>query len=64
AAGAYPGGSRPFPFVGRTTGDLFPLVMIKRHSVTDGQTRKIDVYCKNPDDLATFHQRCEAAAGA
>jgi len=45
----------------RTTGEEFPLTMVEIHQVGDGAVRKIDVYTKNPDELAAFYAR--AAAG-
>jgi uncharacterized protein len=44
-----------------TTGEQFPLTMVEIHQVEGGTVRKIDVYTKNPDELAAFYAR--AAAG-
>jgi hypothetical protein len=44
-----------------TTGEQFPLTMVEIHQVEDGTVRKIDVYTKNPHQLAAFYAR--AAAG-
>jgi ketosteroid isomerase-like protein len=44
-----------------TTGEEFPLTMVEIHQVEDGTVRKIDVYTKNPHQLAAFYAR--AAAG-
>jgi uncharacterized protein len=43
-----------------TTGEQFPLTMVEIHHVADGAVRKIDVYTKNPDELAAFYARAEA----
>ncbi|MDQ0809338.1 ketosteroid isomerase-like protein [Streptomyces sp. B3I7] len=43
-----------------TTGEEFPLIMVEIHQVEDGTVRKIDVYTKNPDELAAFYARAEA----
>ncbi|MEU2355033.1 nuclear transport factor 2 family protein [Streptomyces misionensis] len=43
-----------------TTGEEFPLTMIEIHQVEDGAVRKIDVYTKNPHELAAFYARAEA----
>jgi uncharacterized protein len=45
-----------------TTGERFPLTMVELHRVEGGTVRAIDVYTKNPDELAAFYAR--AAAGA
>jgi hypothetical protein len=34
--------------------------MVEIHQVEDGTVRKIDVYTKNPHELATFYARAEA----
>lgn len=44
-----------------TTGERFPLTMVEIHQVEDGTVRKIDVYTKNPADLAAFYARAGAA---
>ncbi|MFD9128317.1 nuclear transport factor 2 family protein [Kitasatospora sp. NPDC059571] len=44
-----------------TTGEQFPLTMVEIHTVEDGTVRKIDVYTKNPHELAAFYARAEAA---
>jgi uncharacterized protein len=43
-----------------STGEEFPLTMVEIHRVEDGTVRKIDVYVKNPDELAAFYARAEA----
>ncbi|SEF90675.1 SnoaL-like domain-containing protein [Actinacidiphila yanglinensis] len=43
-----------------TTGEQYPLTMVEIHHVEDGLVRKIDVYTKNPDELAAFYARAEA----
>ncbi|MFD9433125.1 nuclear transport factor 2 family protein [Streptomyces sp. NPDC060002] len=43
-----------------TTGEKFPLTMVEIHQVEDGMVRKIDVYTKNPHELAAFYTRAEA----
>ncbi|CAK7281837.1 nuclear transport factor 2 family protein [Streptomyces misionensis] len=43
-----------------TTGEEFPLTMVEIHQVEDGAVRKIDVYTKNPHELAAFYARAEA----
>jgi ketosteroid isomerase-like protein len=43
-----------------TTGEEFPLTMVEIHHVEEGTVRKIDVYAKNPDELAAFYARAEA----
>ena len=45
-----------------TTGEEFPLTMVEIHQVEDGMVCKIDVYTKNPDELAAFYARAEAGA--
>lgn len=45
-----------------TTREQFPLTMVEIHQVGDGLIRKIDVYTKNPHELAAFYER--SAAGA
>ncbi|MFJ8158655.1 nuclear transport factor 2 family protein [Streptomyces sp. NPDC094468] len=42
-----------------TTGEAFPLTMVERHEVADGLVRRIDVYTKNPQELAAFFARSE-----
>ncbi|MET7664715.1 nuclear transport factor 2 family protein [Streptomyces sp. NPDC005463] len=42
-----------------TTGEEFPLTMVEIHRVEDGTVRKIDVYTKNPHELAAFYARAE-----
>ncbi|MFF3559382.1 nuclear transport factor 2 family protein [Streptomyces sp. NPDC002574] len=44
-----------------TTGERFPLTMVEIHQVENGAVRKIDVYTKNPHELAAFYARAEAA---
>ena len=43
-----------------STGEQFPLTMVEIHHVEDGTVRRIDVYTKNPDELAAFYARAEA----
>ncbi|MFE9250040.1 nuclear transport factor 2 family protein [Streptomyces sp. NPDC007088] len=43
-----------------TTGEDFPLTMVEIHQIEDGTVRKIDVYTKNPHELAAFYARAEA----
>ena len=43
-----------------TTGEEFPLTMVEIHQVAGGTVRKIDVYTKNPHELAAFYTRAEA----
>lgn len=43
-----------------TTGEKFPLTMVEIHHVVDGTVHKIDVYTKNPHELAAFYARAEA----
>jgi ketosteroid isomerase-like protein len=43
-----------------TTGEQYPLTMVEIHQVEDGLVHKIDVYLKNPHDLAAFYARAEA----
>ncbi|MGW6730379.1 nuclear transport factor 2 family protein [Nocardia sp. NPDC055029] len=43
-----------------TTGERYPLTMVEIHQVVDGTVHKIDVYTKNPHDLAAFYARAEA----
>ncbi|MFB7495931.1 nuclear transport factor 2 family protein [Streptomyces sp. NPDC056161] len=43
-----------------TTREEFPLTMVELHQVEDGLVVKIDVYTKNPDELAAFYARAEA----
>ncbi|MEV6028845.1 nuclear transport factor 2 family protein [Streptomyces sp. NPDC052036] len=43
-----------------TTGEHFPLTMVEIHQVEGGTVRKIDVYTKNPHELAAFYARAEA----
>ncbi|MEU4091618.1 nuclear transport factor 2 family protein [Streptomyces sp. NPDC026673] len=43
-----------------TTGEEFPLTMVELHQVEDGAVRKIDVYTKDPQELAAFYARAEA----
>ena len=45
-----------------STGEEFPLTMVEIHQVEDGTVRKIDVYTKNPHELAAFYARAEAGA--
>ncbi|MET8623857.1 nuclear transport factor 2 family protein [Kitasatospora sp. NPDC004669] len=42
-----------------TTGEEFPLTMVEIHRVEDGTVRRIDVYTKNPHELAAFYARAE-----
>jgi ketosteroid isomerase-like protein len=43
-----------------STGEQYPLTMVEIHHVEDGTVRRIDVYTKNPDELAAFYARAEA----
>lgn len=43
-----------------STGEKYPLTMVEIHHVENGAVRKIDVYTKNPDELAAFYARAEA----
>jgi len=43
-----------------TTGEEFSLTMVELHQVENGTVRKIDVYTKNPHELAAFYTRAEA----
>ncbi|MGW3633020.1 nuclear transport factor 2 family protein [Streptomyces sp. NPDC005122] len=43
-----------------TTGEEFPLTMVEIHQVEDGTVHRIDVYTKNPHELAAFYARAEA----
>ncbi|WP_431958573.1 nuclear transport factor 2 family protein [Nocardia lijiangensis] len=43
-----------------TTGEQYPLTMVEIHQVEDDTVRKIDVYIKNPHDLAAFYARADA----
>ena len=43
-----------------TTREQFTLTMVEIHTVEDGAVRKIDVYTKNPHELAAFFARAEA----
>ena len=45
-----------------STGERYPLTMVEIHHVEDGAVRRIDVYTKNPDELAAFYARAEAGA--
>jgi ketosteroid isomerase-like protein len=45
-----------------TTGEKFPLTLVEIHHVEEGTVRKIDVYTKNPHELAAFYARAEAGA--
>lgn len=44
----------------RSTGEEYPLTMVEIHQVEDGSVHKIDVYTKNPDELAAFYARAKA----
>jgi ketosteroid isomerase-like protein len=44
----------------RTTGEQYPLTMVEIHEVENEVIRKIDVYTKNPEELAAFYARAEA----
>ncbi|KUJ55810.1 hypothetical protein ADL25_05150 [Streptomyces sp. NRRL F-5122] len=44
----------------RSTGEEYPLTMVEIHQVEGGAVHKIDVYTKNPDELAAFYARAEA----
>ncbi|MBW8698487.1 hypothetical protein MBT84_02740 [Streptomyces sp. MBT84] len=44
----------------RSTGEEYPLTMVEIHQVEAGAVHKIDVYTKNPDELAAFYARAEA----
>lgn len=43
-----------------STGEEYVLTMVEIHQVEDGAVRRIDVYTKNPDELAAFYARAEA----
>lgn len=43
-----------------TTGEQYPLTVVEIHQVEGDTVRKIDVYLKNPEDLAAFYARAEA----
>ncbi|MFD6394166.1 nuclear transport factor 2 family protein [Nocardia sp. NPDC060259] len=43
-----------------TTDERYPLTMVEIYQVVDGAVHKIDVYTKNPHDLAAFYARAEA----
>lgn len=43
------------------TGEEFPLTMVEIHQVEGATVRRIDVYTKNPDELAAFYARAGAA---
>ncbi|MFI5937028.1 nuclear transport factor 2 family protein [Actinoplanes sp. NPDC051494] len=43
-----------------TTGETFPLTMIELHEVDGDAIRRIDVYTKNPEQLAAFYSRSAA----
>ncbi|MER5409301.1 nuclear transport factor 2 family protein [Streptomyces sp. NPDC002769] len=43
-----------------TTGEEFPLTMVEIHQVENGTVCRIDVYTKNPHELAAFYARAEA----
>ncbi len=43
-----------------STDEEFPLTMVEIHQVEDGTVCKIDVYTKNPHELAAFYARAEA----
>lgn len=65
AAEAYEGpagvvGTLTGTLTAHTTGEEFPLTMVEIHQVEDGTVRKIDVYTKNPQELAAFYARAEA----
>ncbi len=45
-----------------STGEKLPLTMIEQHEVSDGAVRRIDVYLKNPEDLAAFYARAGAVS--
>lgn len=46
--------------IAHTTGEQLPLTMVEIHQVEDGRVRSIDVYTKNPEELAAFYTRAEA----
>ncbi|MEU3985368.1 nuclear transport factor 2 family protein [Streptomyces sp. NPDC026672] len=46
----------------RSTGEEYPLTMVEIHQVENGTVRRIDVYTKNPHELAAFYARAEAGA--
>lgn len=46
-----------------STGEEFPLTMIELHQVEGRVVRKIDVYTKNPHELAEFYERAAAGVG-
>ncbi|WP_327287399.1 nuclear transport factor 2 family protein [Streptomyces sp. NBC_01198] len=43
-----------------STGEEYALTMVEVHQVEGGSVHKIDVYVKNPDELAAFYARAEA----
>ncbi|GAA2553925.1 hypothetical protein GCM10010435_25410 [Winogradskya consettensis] len=45
-----------------TTGEKLPITMIELHEVDGDTVRRIDVFLKNPEELAAFYAR--SAAGA
>ena len=46
-----------------TTGEQFALTMVEIHQVEDGRVRRIDVYTKDPDQLAAFYARAATTTG-
>ncbi|MEU8133750.1 nuclear transport factor 2 family protein [Streptodolium elevatio] len=58
----------PAGVVGRLTGTLtahgtgeeFPLTMVEAHDVEGGLVRRIEVFTKDPTELAAFYARAEA----
>ncbi|MFD8424055.1 nuclear transport factor 2 family protein [Streptomyces sp. NPDC059466] len=46
-----------------TTGEEFPLTLVEIHQVEDGTVRRIDVFTKNPHELAAFYARAESGTG-
>lgn len=44
-----------------STGEVYPLTMVELHQVEADAVTRIDVYVKNPEDLAAFYNRAHAA---
>ncbi|MBM2620923.1 nuclear transport factor 2 family protein [Actinoplanes sp. LDG1-06] len=44
------------------TGEQFPLTMVEVHEIAGEVSRRIDVYLKNPADLAAFYARSAPAS--
>lgn len=45
-----------------SSGEKYSLTMVEVYQVEDGTVREIDVYVKNPHELAAFYARAEAGA--